>query len=164
MMKSIVWILTINAFFAFFSQNAHAEPSALLIECEEKTSVINIVPPIKDSIKTFANGSVRLWHLDTNGEPACCSQHLAITFTEPEPEQGELICVQLSMDKIDGFYNLSMKEIKSDFDANKGLSLAIPVKFYDNEQDYKINLKIDPSMHSVLIETIETIDTIGIID
>jgi len=154
-MKSMVWGLSISAFFTCFAQSAHAEPSALLNKCEEKTQLVNIASPFKEATRTFVNGKIRLWHLNTNGEPTCCSHHLAITSSEPNPETGERFCTQLSMDENDGFYKLSMTKVKSNSDANGNLKLTVPVKYYDTNQDYRINLTVNTQTFSVTINSIE---------
>ena len=69
---------------------------ARIAECEGwPLNVRNIVEPFDQSTRTFANGNIRILHIDTGGEPVCCSSHLVILAPNPAEEEQFVALVRL---------------------------------------------------------------------
>jgi hypothetical protein len=126
-------------------------------ECDYQTHLINIVEPVKNSTRSFANGKIRVWHVDAGGEPVCCSSYLAIIFPGPRDEPPGIQCKLLgNLDGL-GFVDVSVKRIKSSYRADKGLLLSVPVGYYDPDtgrtgRKERINVRINQLHGSVSIE------------
>jgi hypothetical protein len=85
--------------------------------------------------RSFSQGKIRIAHVDTDGEPVCCSSHLLIII--PARELGSQ-CFALSdeaaSDKSEwprGFSNLAFAKISASYDPNRGLLLSVPYELYD---------------------------------
>jgi hypothetical protein len=86
--------------------------------------------------KSYAEGKIRVAHVDTDGEPVCCSSHLLILI--PSPEIGSQ-CFALSQkaakdpDSAQGFSDIEFARIKATYDARRGLLLNVPYRLYSAE-------------------------------
>jgi hypothetical protein len=84
--------------------------------------------------KSFAQGKVRIAHVDTDGEPVCCSSHLLVLI--PGPEIGSQ-CFAVSQkattgsESQRGFSNIGFGQIKASYDAQRGLLLNVPYTLYN---------------------------------
>lgn len=89
---------------------------------------------------SFAQGSVRLFNMDTYGEPVCCSSHLVIYLPEQEPFASRCFHVAASAEGL-GFVGLNLKNIKASYDSKTGLALQVPFGFYTEEgtSKYKVH-------------------------
>ena len=99
-------------------------------ECEGwVANARNLMMPPEVSVRSFANGEVRVIGLDT-GEPACCSAHLMVDFfveTEPFP-----LCALISAGSGgNGFSGLRMEDLSASYDPATGLTLTLPAGRYD---------------------------------
>ena len=104
--------------------------AAAVRDCDTfEANARNLVLPVEEGVRTFANGNVRLLHLDTGGEPACCSAHLMVLL--PDPELPGQICVLISADDRSGFYAIDLPGTKAAYDPATGLSLDVPVALHD---------------------------------
>src|SRR4051812_36169305 len=83
--------------------------------------------------KSFSEGKIRIAHIDTDGEPVCCSSHLLIFI--PSTEIGSQ-CFALSQkaakdpDSARGFSNIEFARIKTTYDPRRGLLLNVPYRLY----------------------------------
>jgi len=113
------------------SQSAHA---GKLIDCEWPASVSAMVEPWAENIRMFnygEDGIVRIAHMDTGGEPACCSSYLLILAPDPDDEMGNRTCMLLSNgDAGQGFTWVEFKKITAKEDKPKELLLTVPVQTY----------------------------------
>lgn len=89
-----------------------------------------IVEPWRDNTRTFANGKIRIVHLDT-AEPACCSFHLGIMAPNPADEPYPFQCVTLNDgDAWTGFQAIHFADIEASYDPGLGLLLSVPAERY----------------------------------
>jgi hypothetical protein len=84
--------------------------------------------------KSYSAGKITTAHVDTDGEPVCCSEHLVVII--PEPEIGTQ-CFALSdrasrgEESARGFNRVGFDAIKASYDPGRGLLLAVPFALYD---------------------------------
>ena len=87
--------------------------------------------------KSYAEGKIRVAHVDTDGEPVCCSSHLLIFI--PSREGGSQ-CFALSQRAQHGdtgplgFSDVGFAQITAAYDAGRGLLLTVPFTLYNPEQ------------------------------
>ncbi len=102
-------------------------------DCDWPASLRNIVEPWESHTRTFANGKIRIAHVDTGGEPVCCSSYLAIlapTGSEIELESRQ--CKLLTDGpEMSGFNWIAFDSITASYDPGLGLLLSVPVERYD---------------------------------
>jgi hypothetical protein len=94
-----------------------------------EVSASNLIFPVEENVRSFANGDIRVIGLDTGGEPVCCSSHVMVLL--PSPEDPGDICVLVSAEGTNGWYSVSVGATKADYDAETGLTLRIPVGVYN---------------------------------
>lgn len=89
--------------------------------------------------KSFAQGKIRIAHVDTEGEPVCCSAHLLVFI--PDKEIGTQ-CFALSQKaatgdrtSATGFFGVTFEKIVAAYDAARGLLLTVPYTLYDPHTD-----------------------------
>ena len=86
--------------------------------------------------RSYAEGKIRIAHVDTDGEPVCCSSHLLILI--PSPEIGSQ-CFALSQkagsgaEGARGFSNIEFSRIKAAYDSQRGLLLSVPYTLYKGD-------------------------------
>jgi hypothetical protein len=84
--------------------------------------------------KSYAEGKIRIAHVDTDGEPVCCSSHLLVFI--PSPEIGSQ-CFAISQkaatgsESPRGFSNIEFNRIKASYDQQRGLLLTVPYTLYN---------------------------------
>jgi hypothetical protein len=89
-----------------------------------------------DQTRSYANGKITIAHIDTFGEPVCCSEHLLVFI--PSPEIGSQ-CFAISQDAAKGdgaargFSSIAFDRIKGSYDPDRGLLLTVPYSLYDPE-------------------------------
>lgn len=156
-MKKLLFIL----FLLFYAMSARATATVIstasLIDCADgPSSIHNIVEPLNESSRTYANGAVRVIHLDTGGEPACCSSYLAILSPNPNDELGNRQCKLLASDKHGlGFMDIVIKRIDSSYDSSKGLLLSVPVLLYgegDATIKNSVDIRINQTSGAIVLE------------
>lgn len=139
----------------FLSSIASADETLVSRECDDQTPT-SLEFFVQN--KAFANGKVRVFHVDTEGEPACCSSHLVIYVDIPNDEGPLSKCVHIASDKDGrGFLGTNLDAIKSSYSTKTGLKLNIPVSFYNYEEGGKpisrrFTLDIDQSTSKVTIK------------
>jgi hypothetical protein len=98
--------------------------------CNDLDRISNLV----GQTKSFAEGKIRIAHVDTDGEPVCCSSHLLVFI--PSPEIGSQ-CFAVSQkaakdsDSPLGFNNIEFSRIKAAYDPQRGLLLNVPYTLYN---------------------------------
>jgi hypothetical protein len=95
--------------------------------------------------RSYAEGKVRIAHVDTDGEPVCCSSHLLIFI--PSREIGSE-CFAVSQDAATGsgsargFSNIEFARIKASYDPQRGLLLNVPYTLYNDGRPGKPGVAI----------------------
>ena len=112
-----------------------ASAQATISECDWPANLRNIVEPWDKHTRTFANGNIRIAHVDTDGEPVCCSSYLAILAPSGsdvalESRQCRLLT---NGNQISGFSWIRFQDITASYDAGLGLLISVPVDRYDFE-------------------------------
>jgi hypothetical protein len=85
--------------------------------------------------RSYSEGKIRIAHVDTDGEPVCCSSHLLIFI--PSKEIGSE-CFAVSQDAATGsgsargFSNIEFARIKAAYDPQRGLLLNVPYTLYND--------------------------------
>ncbi len=92
-------------------------------------SPANIVEPWAEQARTYANGAIRIAHLDTGGEPACCPSHLLVLSPSGSGVDGPEFraCRVVSGAEGLGFYDLDIVGTTARYDPARGLLLSVPV-------------------------------------
>lgn len=93
-----------------------------------EASARNLVFPVEDNTRGYANGAVRLIALDTGGEPACCSSHLMVLL--PSPEDSGQICALISHRGSLGWQRLYLPGALARYDPARGLTVSVPASEY----------------------------------
>jgi len=84
--------------------------------------------------KTYSGGKITIAHIDTDGEPTCCSEHLLVLI--PSPEIGSQ-CFAVSQKAVKdpggarGFNSIAFNQIKTSYDPHRGLLLNVPYTLYN---------------------------------
>ena len=112
---------------------AQAEP--VIAPCDganSPASLATVIEPWDEYSRTYANGAIRVVHVDTSGEPVCCSSHIAVLFPTAEDGPAYRECVVVS-DGPDyrGFLDVRLAEAAASYDAARGLLISVPVERYD---------------------------------
>jgi hypothetical protein len=84
--------------------------------------------------RSFSQEKIKIAHVDTDGEPVCCSSHLLVFI--PGPEIGsQCFAVSQQAAKADGsargFSNVEFSRIKAAYDPKRGLLLTVPFTLYN---------------------------------
>ena len=84
--------------------------------------------------RSFSDGKIRIAHVDTDGEPVCCSSHLLVFI--PSPEIGsQCFAISQKAEKGDssarGFSSLDLARAIASYDPQRGLLLTVPYTLYD---------------------------------
>jgi hypothetical protein len=132
------------AALVFITSEAHA---AAVVDCDWAAGAQNIVEPWEKNIRTFYNGQVRVAHLDTGGEPACCSAQLLVIFPDHSDMNTQGTCKLVRLDKDRGFSSIDFAGLKTGYDTKKGLLIVIPYSGWDGEKTTpgtaKVRLDLD---------------------
>jgi hypothetical protein len=102
-------------------------------DCDGTTdSARNIVEPWERSTRQYYDKLVRVTHLDTGGEPVCCSSHLMVTFPsagQDEPVYAE--CKLVGTGEGTGFLSIDFAKLTAKYDAKTGLTMTFPYTTYN---------------------------------
>jgi hypothetical protein len=83
-----------------------------------------------NTFRTFSQGAVRVFEMDTYGEPACCSSHLIVYFpAKTEPMMARCFHIASNEDGL-GFSAVDLAKAKSSYNPKDGLTLRMPFTFY----------------------------------
>lgn len=103
-------------------------------DCDGTTdSARNIVEPWEQNSRQFYNKLVRITHMDTGGEPVCCSSHLMVSYPsagQDEPVYSE--CKLVSMNEGAGFLSIDFAKLSAKYDPKTGLSISFPYTTYNH--------------------------------
>ena len=110
---------------------ATAAGAAEVGPCNDLDRISNLV----GQTKSYSGGKVRIAHVDTDGEPVCCSSHLLVFI--PAPDLGsQCFAVSQTAAKGEGigrgFSNVEFSRIKSSYDVKRGLLLDVPYTLYND--------------------------------
>ena len=103
-------------------------------DCDANTvSARNLQEPWQDTTSSYANGDVRMAVIDTI-EPAAAAVHLMI-LSPPRNEIGDRQCKLVSLSQADsgapfGFFDIDFAARSAEYDAERGLTLRIPIEAY----------------------------------
>lgn len=115
---------------------AHAQ-AITVRDCDGTTdSARNIVEPWEQSSRLYYNKLVRITHLDTGGEPVCCSSHLMVTFPsagQDEPVYAE--CKLIGTKDGAGFLSIDFAKLSAKYDPKTGLTISFPYTTYNDSGD-----------------------------
>ena len=111
----------------------------------------NLVLPPEIGIRTFAEGAIRMFYLDTGGEPACCSSHLMVVL--PSPEDPGDICTLISNERNFGYGGLDLAGAVASYDAATGLSVDVPVRVFDGADFVDETLTVTINQQSGVVAT-----------
>lgn len=116
---------------SFLSGAAMAQEA--ISDCDWPASLRNIVEPWDSHTRTFANGKIRIAHVDTGGEPVCCSSYLAILAPTGSDVELESRQCKLLTDgpQLSGFNWIHFSNITASYDPGLGLLLSVPLERYD---------------------------------
>lgn len=136
---------------------ALAEPT--LGSCEGIATLQTVVEPWSEGSRSYANGDVRIVHVDTDGEPVCCSSHLAVLLPRVEDGPPGRECVLLSDGgRFEGFLDLSVSGAEASYDPALGLLISVPVERYDGLQGAdparaeRVKLRVNQATGTVTLE------------
>ena len=98
--------------------------------CDELDRISNLV----GQTKSYSEGKIRIAHVDTDGEPVCCSSHLLV-FIPGKEIGGECFAVSQKAASGSGsplgFSNIEFNRIKASYDPQRGLLLTVPYTLYN---------------------------------
>jgi hypothetical protein len=100
--------------------------------CNDLDRISNLV----GQTKSYSEGKIRIAHVDTDGEPVCCSSHLLVFI--PSPEIGSQ-CFAVSQKAAKGsesqlgFNSIEFNRIKASYDPHRGLLLNVPYALYNSD-------------------------------
>jgi len=118
---------------AFVLTAAMPVAAAEIGECNNLDSVSWLV----GQTKSFAQGKIKIAHIDTDGEPVCCSSHLIVIIPAPELGSQCFALSQTAAKKEDesarGFADIGFDKITASYDPARGLLLTVPYTLYDSE-------------------------------
>ncbi len=132
-MKIILVLMTIlSSSLVFAADKTDRKPSSSdfeIADCEKSgapTSILNYVEH-----KDFAKGAVRLFVMDTDGEPVCCSMFANLIVHDSSSEIGGYKCLNIrAPTSTGGVSSLNMSKVSSSYNSKLGLTLEIPFGFY----------------------------------
>ncbi len=111
---------------------ASAASAAEVGPCNELDRISNLV----GQTRSFSEGKIRIAHVDTDGEPVCCSSHLIVIIPD-EPAGSQCFAVSQRAAKSEddhplGFSNVGFNQIKASYDPKRGLLLSVPYTLYND--------------------------------
>lgn len=130
--------------------------AASLRDCDTwEANARNIMFPVTQNVRSYANDTVHLIGLDT-GSPACCSFHLMVLM--PSEDGSYYECTLISREEQMGFANLSIADTAAGYDPSIGLRLLVPTYIYLPEQSFSnsgiVELTINQAVGSVTADFI----------
>jgi hypothetical protein len=105
----------------------------VVVDCDTESwiaSPANIFEPWEEHTRTFANGNIRIAHLDTGGEPVCCASHIMVLspFGQGADWPVYLQCRLISDGAGAGFFWAEIAAAQASYDPARGLLVSIPVQ------------------------------------
>lgn len=150
----IIYIIAL--LFSFSTQLASASPRATITPCSDWIQNMQfIVSPWKDNTQTFYNDRMRIVHIDTMGEPACCSSSVLLFMPDSTDPLGGNKCFQIGTGNGLGFESVRFSQITRSYSPFLGLLLNIPVTHYIDGQMSILDtakVRINMSLETATIE------------
>jgi len=133
------------------SGTAHA---AAVVDCDWAAEARNIVEPWEKNTRTFYNGQVRVAHLDTGGEPACCSAQLLVIYPDHSDMNTQGSCKLVRQRADAGFASIDFAGLRSSYDAKKGLLIVIPYTTMNDDKPVpgSAKVRVDLDKGSIIVE------------
>jgi len=120
-------------------------PAQTLGRCEGyAVNARNIMMPPEIGIRSFANGAIRVFGLDTI-EPVCCWAHLMVEY--PQPGEPYPACVLISGEGGAGFAGLDMANLTARYDPAEGLTVTVPAGRYDPQTGASLMSPMDVTIN-----------------
>ncbi|WP_143128611.1 hypothetical protein [Rhodobacter sp. JA431] len=114
-----------------------------------EASALYLVLPVGENIRSYANGDIRLAHLNTFYEPAAGASHVLVSVRSKDSPifQGTLI----SYGETVSFSEVDLMRASSRYDPKTGLNLQIPVRVFDGQGfvDRTLEVNVDQSKPKV---------------
>ena len=105
----------------------------------------NLVFPVEESTRSYANGAIRLIWLDTQGEPACCSSYLMVLLPSPE-EPFDICSIVAGGDGRNGgtpgYTGFELDRAEASYDAATGLTVRMHAGVYDGYESNPVTLSV----------------------
>ena len=113
----------------------------------------SIAEPWSAESRTFANGVIRVAHMDTGGEPVCCPSHLLVLAPAGAPPEDYRVCHMVSArsEGPTGFLWVDVPGISSSYDPERGLLLTVPTRTYEGP-DASFAVRINQATGAVTLE------------
>lgn len=121
--------------FLFILFCASPVSAQLAFPCDWQAQPDAIVEPWEDNIATFANGAVRVAHLDVV-EPAAAAAYLLILHPPTDDLSGRT-CTLIGLDEGLGYAGILFDELTAAYDPVAGLILTVPAIIYLPEQSFQ---------------------------
>jgi hypothetical protein len=100
--------------------------AAVVADCGDYGQIQNVVEPWETSTRTYYAGRMRVVLIDTGGEPACCSSHLVVLYTDEPPDEPAYTACKLVSDQAGrGFAGIDFKGMKASYDPKRGVLLTV---------------------------------------
>ena len=100
-----------------------------------------LVFPASQNVRTYANGDIKIMHLNTYFEPAGGASHLMVIY----PRKNDFFPHSRI---ISTFSYIFLPQTKSTYDPATGLTLTIPVSIFDGEDFVMRNLTLTINQES----------------
>lgn len=123
-MRTSATVLAVAAALALTS----AARAAVITECGELNDITLIPDPVSESYQSFNDGALRVFAVDTFGEPVSGSAHAIITIARPEEIGVE--CFRLSASEDGGYAEVFADHAILIAREDEPAFLFIPVKPY----------------------------------
>ena len=125
----------------FLALSAPLAQSASLRSCDShEANVRNLVLPLEQGVRRFANGAINLFNLFQE-EPACCGAHLIVTHPDPNAHYGQG-CLLISNESNLGFSDINIQQAIAHYDPAVGLSIEVPATTWDGQRNTQHWLRI----------------------
>lgn len=104
--------------------------------------------------RSFSGGKIKIAHIDTDGEPVCCSSHLVVIIpADPTGSQCFALSEKAATDAEGsprGFSSIAFNKISAAYDSSRGLLLTVPYTLYNDGKPgrpgsakVRVNLRAD---------------------
>jgi len=136
----------------------------VVVDCDAESwiaSPANIFEPWEEHTRTFANGNIRIAHIDTGGEPVCCASHIMVLSPSGQGDDGPVYrqCRLISDRVGQGFFWAEIAAAQASYDPARGLLVSIPVQRWHQgvemgqpAQDGMVRIRINQATGGVTLE------------
>ena len=110
--------------------------------------------PVSDNVRTYANGDIKIMHLNTYFEPAGGASSLMVIYPRKNDNYPHARIISLS-DSV-RFSYIYLSQAKSAYDPATGLKLTIPVSIFDGATDEfvmrNLTFTINQASEEIIVE------------